>query len=150
MKFIINLKSALAASALVAMLGISSCKPDPPPPEPTRQEIVSKMLNGVWPTLSSVTIEGDDGAELFKGFSLAFSPTTYATTGTTPVWKRSGTWTFANEDATILTRDDGLEVTIENIDDKNLKLVLYWDHETSSDGGRTRSLKGKHEFILAR
>ena len=134
---------ALLASALT---GLSSCDETPPR---TQQEIVTEQLTaGTW-RLETVTIEGEDGAQMFKDFGLTFTTEGYTSTGTTPVWKRSGTWKFLNEEATRINRDNELDIDIVSIDDATLKFSLTWNQETFEDG-RTRSLRGKHEFTLRR
>jgi hypothetical protein len=139
------------------LVTLSACKdkpdpdPTPEPEEPTQAEKVVSILTGgnaTWP-LTSVTIDGENGAELFKDFSIKFTATGYTTTGTTPVWKRTGTWTFTNDDATAFKREDNVVVTITSISETQLKLSLNWT-ETTHEGGRVQSLAGKHEFILSK
>ncbi len=136
----------------VSLLQLSSCgKDDPPPapPEPTEAERVTALLTaGNWP-LTSVTVEGENAAEIFKDFSITFTNTGYTTTGTTPVWKRSGTWAFTDATATKFRRDDNVEVTIESINETSLKLVLFWEQEIT-EPGRTNALRGRHEFTLTK
>jgi hypothetical protein len=133
----------LLASTLT---GLSSCDDTPPK---TAQELVTEQLTaGPW-RLETVTIEGEDGAQLFQNFGLTFTETGYTSTGTTPVWKRAGTWTFLNEEATRINRDNEVDIDIVSIDDTTLKLTLTWNQETF-EGGRTKSLRGKHEFTLRR
>lgn len=130
----------------IVLTGLSSCDDTPPK---TQQELVTEQLTaGPW-RLETVTIEGDDGAQLFKDFGLTFTAEGYTSTGTTPVWKRSGTWKFLNEEATRINRDNELDVTIVSIDGTTLKLSLTWNQETY-EGGRSKSLRGKHEFTLKR
>ncbi len=129
-----------------ALSGLSSCDDTPPK---TQQEVVTEQLTaGTW-RLETITIEGEDGAQLFKDFGLTFTADGYTSTGTTPVWKRSGTWTFLNEEATRINRDNELDIDIVSIDETTLKLSLTWNRETF-EGGRTKSLRGRHEFTLKR
>ena len=127
---------------------------DPEPAQPTESEKVTQILTsngGTWAPKSSagVTIDGVDVTEdLFSGFSITFSKTTFTTTGTSPVWLREDTWRFKDENATVIIRgQDNKEITIEEISDTQMKLTLEWT-ETTTDGGRKKSLKGKHEFLL--
>lgn len=153
MRQLIQLSISLAFIGL-ALLQLSACgKDDPPPapPEPTEAERVTSLLTsgtGRWP-LTSVTVEGENAAEIFKDFSITFTNTGYTTTGTTPVWKRSGTWTFTDASATKFRRDDNVEVTIESINETSLKLVLFWEQELT-EPGRTNALRGRHEFTLTK
>ena len=136
---------------LTLVVSLVSCGKDDPAvePEPTEQERITTLLTTAsWP-LTSVVVEGENAAELFKDFSLTFTATGYTTTGTTPVWARSGTWTFTDATAKKIKRDDNVEVTIESVDEKTLKLSLVWDRQIT-EGGRSKALRGKHEFTLTR
>jgi hypothetical protein len=147
-----SLLTSCAGIVLSAVLvALPACKddPQPPPPEPTQKEITTALLTkGTWP-LTSIVVEGEDASALFTGFSLTFTNTGYTTTGTTPVWARSGTWSFTDDTATKFKRDDNIEVTITSVDDKTLKLTLFWDKQTTQ-GGRTNSIPGRHDFILTK
>ena len=150
------LKNALlalvATGLLIAFTTLTACKDDPeppPPPEPTEAEKVTAILTGGtgrW-ALASVVVEGENAAELFRDFSITFTSTGYTTTGTTPVWKRSGTWTFTDATATKFKRDDNVEVTIESISETQLKLTLIQAQQVT-EGGRSTALRGKHEFVM--
>jgi hypothetical protein len=149
MNLLTRLASCLFCIALITLF--ASCGKDDPAvePEPTEQERITTLLTTApWP-LTSVVVEGENAAELFKDFSLTFTTTGYTTTGTTPVWARSGTWTFTDDTAKKFKRNDNVEVTIESVDEKNLKLSLVWDRQIT-EGGRTKALRGKHEFTLTR
>jgi hypothetical protein len=129
---------------------------DPKPdPEPTQREKVTALLTangGKWQPSGAVgiTVDGVDvTSELFENFSITFSETTFTTTGTSPVWLRSDTWTFKNDNADVIIRgQDGKEVSILEISETQLKLKLEWDETTTTSGGRKKSLKGTHEFTL--
>ncbi len=158
MKPIAVLKNALvallAAGILLLLTTLTACKddPEPPPaPEPTEAEKVTNILTGGtgrWP-LTSVVVEGENAAELFKDFSITFTSTAFTTTGTTPVWPRNGTWSFTDATATKFKRNDNVEVTIESISDTQLKLTLFWEQERV-EPGRTTALRGRHEFVLSK
>jgi maltose-binding protein MalE len=130
------------------LLGCGSNDPEPAQPEPTQAEKITTLLTAAaWP-LQSVSVEGEDADALFKDFSITFTSAGYTTTGTTPVWKRTGTWVFTDETATKFNRDDNIEVTIVSVDDKTLKLALQWTETLY--GGRSGALRGRHEFTLTR
>lgn len=152
-KFYSIFNAVLPIALLITVLFFPSCKKDDPPPveppPPTQKEITTALLTkATWP-LTSILVEGEDASSLFVGFSLTFTNTGYTTTGTSPVWARSGTWSFTDDTATKFKREDNVEVTITSVDDKTLKLTLFWDKQTTQ-GGRVGSLKGKHEFVLTK
>ena len=137
---------------LFSLLLFAHCKKDDP--QPTEEERITQLLaSGQWvpATGNWVVVDGVSVAELFTDFKITFTETGYTTTGTTPVWPRNDTWKFKSGSTSILIRDsDQLEVAIENLDERNLKLSLTWNQETFIEGGRTVSVKGKHEFTLVK
>ena len=139
--------------AIVSIM-LSSCGSDPEPPQPTEEERVTQLLSSAkWKPATAtgwVTVEGVDASELFVDFTITFTATGYTTTGTTPVWPRTDTWKFLSGSTTVLVRDsDGLQVTITSVDETTLKLSLFWNQETY-EGGRSRSIMGKHEFSFSK
>src|SRR6478736_1820847 len=114
--------------ALVLIVSISCKKDDPgvdpvvpvtPEPEQTAAQKATTLLTangGKWnpAALSNwVTVEGVNVTDLFKDFSITFTATGYTTSGTTPVWSRSDTWSFKDNTGTVFIRkSDGKEVTI--------------------------------------
>jgi hypothetical protein len=135
----------------------SSCKKDKEIPEPelTAAQKATDLLTangGKWnpaPLSNWVTVEGVNITDLFKDFSITFTATGYTTSGTTPVWARSDTWSFKDDTGTIMVRkSDSKEVTVE-VTETSLKLIMTWDQVTY-EGGRIKSINGKHEFNLVK
>jgi hypothetical protein len=146
--------SSLTFLVIFSLLFFSNCKKkDDPEPEPTEEERVTALLTaGQWAPATGnwVVVDGVSVVELFADFKISFTNTGYTTTGTSPVWPQTGTWKFKTGSTKIFIRDaDQVEVTIETLDEKNLKLSLFWDKETTKPG-RTSSIKGKHEFTLTK
>lgn len=149
------MKTLSIAMMVISFFGIaflSSCKPDEP--TLTEEQKVTKMLTengGKWnlPSVAGVTVDGlDVTQDLFPGFSITFGDGTLSTTGTTPVWLRQDTWTFKDESAKVIVRgQDGKEVTISALTADQLILTLEWEQETY-EGGRSKSIKGVHQFVL--
>ncbi|WP_127123412.1 hypothetical protein [Chryseotalea sanaruensis] len=133
-----------------------ACKDDPSVTPPTEAELRTEILtagNGTWniPASDGVLLgEGVntiDIGELFQNFSITFTTTGYTTTGTTPVWARSGTWSFVDNSGTKFRRNDNIEVTIVDISANTVKLTLQWN-ETTYEDGRNKSLAGLHTFTF--
>lgn len=151
-----NLEIRMLGLAAMVTFVLFGCGGNDPEPPPTEQEKVTQMLTaegGAWaPQPSSgVTVDGVDvTADLFAGFSITFQEKTFTTTGTSPVWLRQDTWAFKNGSSSVIVRgQDNKEITITEISDTQLKLTLEWT-QTTTEGGRQGSLKGKHEFVLAK
>jgi hypothetical protein len=82
---------------------------------------------------------------LFTGMTLKFTATNYTTTNGGVVWPASGTWTFTDDIAKKIKRNDNLEITITEITDASLKLTLSWTAGTFGSG-RVASVVGTHVF----
>ena len=161
MKSTTLIKISLLTSLVLVVCGISGCGGDSPKPvEPTELEKYTTLLTaGKWSpsaTTNWVVVNGVDVSELFKDFTITFTATGYTTTGTTPVWPRTDTWKFKTEASVkagvaniVIRNSDGSEVTIESLDDKTMKLSMLWNKETT-EGGRTTSVIGKHEFTFSK
>jgi hypothetical protein len=150
---ILSLVSLICLAVTFIHCGGDDPKPDPVVPTPV--EKVTEMLTAgtaTWTPSGSagITVDGVDvTADLFEGFAIKFGESTFTTTGTTPVWLRTDTWQFTNENATAFTRgQDGKTVTITSISDTQLKLTLEWDQTTYEEGGRKKSIPGTYQFIL--
>lgn len=127
-----------------------------PEPELTEKEKVTQLLtagSGKWnpaPLANWVVVEGVNVSDLFVGFTITFTATGYTTSGTSPVWPRTGTWHFKDDAAKIFVRDsDNKEITIEQVSESTLRLTLTWD-QTTYQGGRAQSIAGKYDFMLTK
>lgn len=154
------IKKILSIFCLLALsVGFMYCgsDDDPKTQEPTEKEKVTELLvagGQSWQPSSSsrITVEGVDVTdEYFEGFSIKFGTNTFTTTGTTPVWLRSDTWEFTDDNATAFIRgQDEKVVTITNISESELNLTLEWDSTTYAEGGRIRSTPGTYVFTLSK
>jgi hypothetical protein len=142
----------LVVAALFSVGLMTACKKDGHSPTPIQKTTQILTANGgTWslPVVGGVTIEGVDVTQdLFAGFSITFADGSFTTTGTSPVWLRQDTWTFKDETATVILRgQDDKEITLTEVTATQVRLSLAWD-QTTTEGGRSKSLKGKHEFTL--
>jgi hypothetical protein len=115
-------------------------------PEPSQEEIVKSQLTSSTWTLQSVTVDGVDQTSVYQGLTLKFTETTYTTTKGGLVWPASGTWSFTDDTATTIKRDDGTEIKTEATD-TSLRLTLTWA-KTTLGSGRIGSVKGLHVFTF--
>jgi len=143
------------AIGILILLLVTSCKKkkeEDPVPQTEKEKVTALLTSdgGRWKpaALSNwVMVEGINVSDLFKNFTITFTASGYTTSGTSPVWPRSGTWQFKDDAAKVFIRDsDKKEVTIESISETTLRITLVWDQTTY--GGRGQSTKGKHEFNL--
>jgi hypothetical protein len=139
-----NINSIVSALVMVSLLFIAGCKKDDPQPETAR---VQELLKANSWAIQTVTVNEVDQTSLFAGLTLSFTNTNYATTNGGVVWPASGTWEFTDETAKTIERNDGLQITINEITSTSLKLALNWT-TTTLGSGRTSSVAGDHEFIF--
>lgn len=131
----------VVASAAVLLV---NCKGKDP--QPSEQDVVkTKLASSPW-TLQSVTVDGVDQTAVYQGLTITFTATTYTTTKGGIVWPASGTWSFTDDTATAIKREDGTEVKVEATD-TSLKLTLTWA-KTTLGTGRVESVKGLHVFTF--
>jgi len=132
---------------LLALLMVAGCKKEA---ALTPQQEVGAMLATaeVWEN-PVVFVDGADQSEVYKDFNISFGNGTYKTTSGAPIWNPSGTWTFVNEEATLMLFDGATQVDIKSISEEILELSLLWE-ENTFEPGRNRSVKGRHVFKLIR
>jgi hypothetical protein len=137
-----NKTLAISIILVAAFVFLSGCKggDDPTPQEVTTQQLVAPTWK-----LTSVLVDGVDKTSLFTNMTLKFTTTNYTTTNGGVVWPASGTWTFTDETARKIKRNDNLEVTITEITEASLKLSLTWATGTFGSG-RVSSVAGNHVF----
>jgi hypothetical protein len=146
MKAFLNIaKGILSISILlVTTLFIMSCGGDTPPS--VAEVTTKKLVSNNW-KVSSVQVDGADQTALYTGMILNFDATIFTTTKGEPVWPSSGTWTFTDNTAETIKRNDDLEITIVEVTETSLKLSLDWATGTLGPG-RAASVSGNHVFTF--
>jgi hypothetical protein len=144
----VNIKSMNRILVLLFITGVmlqfAGCKKADPKPSET-EVVKEKLTSSTW-TLQNVTVDGVDQTAVYQGLTINFTETTYTTTKGGLVWPASGTWSFTDDTATTIKRDDGIEVGVE-VTDTSLKLTLTWAKATFGTG-RVASVKGLHVFTF--
>src|SRR5689334_12022694 len=114
------MKSQILIIAIcLCILSFPGCKKDP---EPSLSEVATKKLVSKGWILRSVSVDGVDKTSTYAGLTLTFTTTGYTTTNGKVIWPTSGTWSFIDEDATRIKRNDDLEITITDLTDASLIL----------------------------
>lgn len=131
------------------LLFVSGCKGKSEDPKPSKQdEVQAILISGNW-RIQTVTVDGVDETDIYENLTLRFTATNYTSTNGLPVWPASGTWVFANDEATAFERNDGMLVEILEATSTSLKLGLAWD-ETTIGSGRASSVEGDHVFSFVK
>ena len=124
---------------------LQGCKKDDPLPETER---VKNLLKANTWRMQTVTVDGIDQTLVYAGLTLTFTDTNYSTANGGAVWPATGTWTFADQTGKLITRSDGLPVSIEEATTTKLSLKLTWAKTTL--GGRASSIAGVHVFVFGK
>jgi len=135
--------SIILVTAFTFLLGCKGSD-DPTPKEITTQQLIAPTWK-----LTSVLVDGVDKTSLFTNMTLKFTTTNYTATNGGVVWPASGTWTFTDDTAKKIKRNDNLEVTITELTETSLKLSLTWATGTIGSG-RVSSVAGNHVFNFAK
>lgn len=85
--------------------------------DPAAQQLAFEKLSGSWDLSQggSVIIDGQDASLNFAGFTLSFTDGSYATTNGGDLFRATGTWQWADEEAQTLMIDDGKVITIVSL-----------------------------------
>ena len=124
---------------------LASCSESSPE---TAQDKALKLLTGTW-HVSNVTVDGVNKNDSFSGFTLTFTPTAYSAVNGEPEWPTAGTWTFTDDTAQSIVRDDDTIVEITSLREGKVTLTLHWD-QIILGGGRVNTTSGEFVFELSR
>lgn len=141
----IGLYGITALVIFITTLIFSSCGSKDPSPMETNTKL---LTNGTW-KVNSVKVAGVDKTNLFTGMTITFSENTYAATNGGPIWGTSQSWSFIDNTAKSFTISSGIQVDIIELTDASLILELTWD-KTTLEGGRSKSVEGRHEFVFTK
>lgn len=134
---------------VLLVTNLPGCKDEDNNQEPSQQDVVTANLSsGIW-KVQSVTVDGTDKTSIYSGLTLTFTSGSFATTNGGPVWPATGTWTFTDNTATTIKRNDGLEIQLQEVNISSLKLGLVWATNTLGSG-RSESVKGQHVFTFGK
>ena len=130
---------------IIAMVAFTfSCKKKTP--EPDQKTIQLGKLSASW-SLTQVMNDNLDVTDQYTGFTLTIDQLTYTTQQGGNPWPSSGTYDFKGDDLSVLVRNDGAELTIDELTSSTLILSFNY---TSLSGGRTAGVTGDFTFSLTK
>jgi len=139
---------------LCLFLVIYSCKDpvEPPVVDPPETERIGKLLQGSGTPWGIQSVKVDDVVlDLYKNLNVSFTADgKYTSTNGGKVWPASGTWQFKNDEAKAIIREDGLEITIDDITEKGLTISFTRAGGTEFEDGRNKAVGGRHVLVLGR
>lgn len=132
---------------IIAAIGfISGCKSKSEDPSPQDQQKVLLINDGIAWKLGTVTKDGLDVTDQFDGFRLTIGDFTYTTVNAlSSAWPSEGSWSFANNEGTIVNRSDGVVITVQ-VSTTSLKLTF--NVTGLGSGGRVKGVDGEYTFDL--
>lgn len=146
-------RSLLLVFTLSLITTFMSCDGGDDGPTITEAERVTALLIGdattgtTW-NINSVDVDGIDYLDEFTGLSIQFSDGAITSTNGKELFASTDSWTL-NENATIITRGDGLEMTIDTIESNRLILVFVVD-ETIFGNGRSEAVSGTNTLTFTK
>lgn len=145
-KFSISICLA-ACVIMMGLISLSSCGNNEPSIS-KEDQVKAKLIASSW-SMNSVTVDGTDRSSVYANLKVTFTSSGFTTLNGGVIWPASGTWSFTSADATSITRNDGLVVTLQEVTDTSLKLALTWS-KTTLGPGRVESVSGQHVFSFTR
>ena len=108
--------------------------------DPTAQELAFERLSGSWDMSQGglIIIDGNDATANFIGFGLSFTDGGYNTTNAGELFSATGTWSWADEEAQMISLDDGKLVTIQSLTETE----LVFNFQFSGTGGEANHADG--------
>jgi hypothetical protein len=140
-----NILYLLPLAFIVVLTGLMSCKDDDPSPQ---EKATNLLTSSTW-KIKTVSVDATDRTSLYPGLTLTFTATGYTTTNGGVIWPADGTWSFKDQSATVITRSDGLEITIQELSETSLKLAFTWA-KTTLGSGRVQSVSGQHVMTFSK
>jgi hypothetical protein len=145
----VALQAVLSALMITSLVVFSSCGGggDPEPAVTKKEEVTALLVGKSW-KIKSVSVDNVDKTSMFTGLIVTFTSTGFTVTNPDPIWPATGTWSFTNNDATFIKRNDNLEMEIAATATE-LNVTLNWN-KTTLGPGRVGSVSGRHVFVFGR
>ena len=135
--------SFFSIAIIAAIIQLSGCKEDAA--ISNQDEVKAKLTAAATWKMQTVLVDGTDKSTVYKDLNIKFTDTGFTSTNGGVVWPATGTWSFTDADATAITRNDGLTVSLQEVTGTSLKLALSWSKTTFAPG-RSGSVSGQHVF----
>ena len=132
----------------VTLIGImtlsSSCKNDDDVVDPITEKI--NELSANW-QLGNVTNDNTNVSDQYSGFTLTIDNFNFKTQNGGNPWPNFGSYDFKDNDLSVIVRNDGIEMTIDELTTTFLVLSFRFN---ALPGGRVTGLTGNFTFSLVR
>lgn len=129
-------------AVLLSVVLLLNCNPKGEPEGPTDQELAFEKLAGDWGygTDGGIILDGENVSINYPDFSLLFTDGSYQTQSGGKLFKSTGTWEWADENAGSILLDTGEVVTIAELSESTLD--FSFTHVSS--GGTAAGLSGSY------
>ncbi|MEO9872692.1 hypothetical protein [Ekhidna sp.] len=152
MKRLSNLLAALVFASLVIFMSCGGGGDDPAP-DPLADDLANLTVSGGWSNPTTVTTDNGTADGVWTTFGISFTGTvdggTYTVSnvpdGFSDVWA-DGTWTFGNDNGSVITRVQGGVTTDITASIADGSLTLTFD--VTESGARTSGISGEWTFVF--
>lgn len=148
------MKTLINSIVIALFIILASCGEDGPglTPEEVEQERITNLLvttsGNPWQS-SAVSVDGVDVSTEFNNLTVSFTETSFTTQNGGDLWPAGGTWNFQSGSTAEIVRNDGLVMTISQINESSLVFTFTWD-DTIFRSGKLGALQGNYIFNFSR
>jgi hypothetical protein len=125
---------------IVVLLVSFSCKEEAEPLT-AEQRVTAVLTSGTW-KVKSLYIDGIE-SKAYADLTLNFTTTSFTAANGVPMWPTTGTWSFLDDSAVAIKRNDDVYLNLNVVDDNTLELNIFWSIPSTSFDP-----KGSHTFLL--
>lgn len=134
----------LSIALAIFTVQLSGC--DSAEPQSEVQKATEFLTSGSW-LVETVTVGGVPATNTYKDLSITFSGASFQSVNGDPIWPATGTWSFSDDTAKKIVRNDGIELTVVELTSSVFSFEMVWS-KTTLGTGRTNSLTGRHVFTF--
>jgi hypothetical protein len=140
----------LFGAIILSLTLLSACSDNSAVPPSDEENLIQLITSGTW-ILESVTIDGVEEPNLFKGMTLNMTRSTYSVVNGGKIWDKTNSWyphsSSGKQYIYFSNLTMAFPVEIEHINQETLSFSFHWN-TTSLAGGREKSLEGDHVFVF--
>ncbi|MEM9859312.1 MAG: lipocalin family protein [Bacteroidota bacterium] len=140
------LKKVLLINTVIFILFYGGCGNDDDANTIDPKTAQLNALAGLW-QVNGVINDNIDVSDQFTSFTLQITENRYTTQNGGNPWSEQGTFDIKSDDINILTRDDDVELKIDELNEGTL--VLSFNYSVPP-GGRRSGITGQFTFSLVR
>lgn len=133
---------------LVCFFSVSSCGSGSSEDGPSATDLAFEKLAGQWALGASgrILLDDIDVSNNYTGFALSFTDDTYTTTNAAELFRASGTWEWADQEAGRVILDGLQEVNIVTLTES--RFIFSFNFTTGNDRPVRAGFNGFYEITM--